>query len=421
MRFTRATVDHVLRRLRHFPWQGVALLMAERYREDRLGQTAASLTYTTLLALVPFLTVVLAIFSAFPIFAEMQQVLQTWLTQSLFPENISRPVMDYLMQFAAKASSLGAVGFFFLIVTALALILTIDRTLNTIWRVPRLRPLGQRVLIYWASMTLGPLVLAGGLMLTSSVASAASHRIGGSLPGGVRLLFASIEFLVMAGGMSALYHYVPNTTVRWRHALAGGVFVALCVAVAKKGLALYLASVPTYSLIYGAFATLPILLLWVYMVWVIVLLGAVIAAYVPRLRTALAHPDAQDQAPFALAVQVLQQLQAALARPHRGLTSAQLSRLLNAGEPQLAAVLQVLLQLDWVAQINEVASGARDLSDARYLLLAEPATTPMEPLVQRLLLERAPALERFWGHTGMQVLKLADVLAREPAAGAHAH
>ena len=89
----------------------------------------------------------------------MQEVLQHWLTQSLFPENISRPVMNYLTQFAAKASRLGAVGFSFLIVTALALILTIDRTLNTIWRVPRLRPLGQRVLIYWAAITLGPLVL----------------------------------------------------------------------------------------------------------------------------------------------------------------------------------------------------------------------------------------------------------------------
>nr|WP_255569173.1 YihY family inner membrane protein [Comamonas sp. NLF-1-9] len=395
--------------------------MAERYRNDRLGQIAASLTYTTLLALVPFLTVVLAIFAAFPIFSEMQQVLQNWLTQSLFPENISRPVMDYLMQFAAQASRLGAVGFFFLIVTALALILTIDRTLNTIWRVPHLRPLGQRVLIYWAAMTLGPLVLAGGLMLTTSAASAASHHIGGALPGGVRLLFGIIEFLVMAAGMSALYHYVPNTTVRWRHALAGGVFVALCVALAKKGLAIYLASVPTYSLIYGAFATVPLLLLWVYMVWVIVLLGAVIAAYVPRLRARMARTDTlENQVPFALAVQVLQQLHAALQRPHRGLSSAQLARWLHVGEPQLAPVLQELLELGWVAQINEVAGGARDLSDARYLLLAEPASTPMEPLVQRLLIERTPALQRFWGHTGMQVLKLADVLEREPAGGAPA-
>lgn len=400
------------RRLAHFPWLGVVRLLAERYREDRLGQTAASLTFTTLLALVPFVTVALAIFSAFPIFGQMQEVLQHWLTQSLFPETISRPVLGYLTQFAAKASRLGAVGFSFLIVTALALILTIDRTLNTIWRVPRLRPLGQRVLIYWAAITLGPLVLAGGLVLTGSVASAASHSLKGTLPGGVQVLFAAIEFVLLAGGMSALYHYVPNTPVRWRHALAGGAFVGLGVALAKKGLALYLASVPTYSVIYGAFATLPILLLWIYVAWLIVLLGAVVAAYLPRLRDALAHNGEKAQVPFALAVQVLQQLHAAHGNPHHGLTLAQLAHALRVGEPQLVAPMQALLQLDWVVQVNEVAAGARDLTDARYLLLAEPAATAMQPLVQQLLLQRSPQLERFWGNTGLEVLKLADVLER---------
>lgn len=413
MRVTRATLQRAFRRFVNFPWLGVARLLAERYREDRLGQTAASLTFTTLLALVPFVTVALAIFSAFPIFGKMQEVLQHWLTQSLFPETISKPVLGYLTQFAAKASRLGAVGFSFLIVTALALILTIDRTLNTIWRVPRLRPLGQRVLIYWAAVTLGPLVLAGGLVLTGSVASAASHSLKGTLPGGVQFVFATIEFMLLAGGMSALYHYVPNTPVRWRHALAGGVFVGLGVAIAKKGLALYLASVPTYSVIYGAFATLPILLLWVYLAWLIVLLGAVIAAYLPRLRHALAHGKEKPQAPFALAVQVLQQLHAARGNPQHGLTGAQLALALRVGQPQLAGPLQALLQLDWIVQVNEVAAGARDLADARYLLLAEPASTAMHPLVQRLLIERAPPLERFWGQTGMDVLMLADVLDRK--------
>lgn len=412
MQWTAQRLQRLLRRFLQFPWLGVARLLVQRYREDRLGQTAASLTFTTLLALVPFVTVALAIFSVFPIFGEMQEVLQHWLSQSLFPETISKPVLGYLTQFAAKASRLGAVGFSFLIVTALALILTIDRTLNTIWRVPRLRPLGQRVLIYWALITLGPLVLAGGLVLTSSVASAASHSLKGTLPGGARMLFGAIEFVVMAGGMSALYHYVPNTPVRWRHALAGGAFVALGVSLAKKGLALYLASVPTYSVIYGTFATLPILLLWVYVAWLIVLLGAVIAAYLPRLRHALARHDEPARAPFDLAVQVLQQLHAAQGRAHKGLTAAQLARVLHVGEPQLAPALQALLQLDWVAQINEVAAGARDLSDARHILLADPATTPMQPLVRRLLIERTPELERFWGNTGLEVLKLADVLVR---------
>ena len=405
-------IEAWIAQLSHFPWRTTAHMLRERFREDRLGPTASSLTFTTLLALVPFFTVALAVFSAFPIFGQMQQVLQRWLVDSLVPDSISRPVLGYLTQFSAKASGLGMAGFSVLMLTALALILTIDRTLNTIWRVRRLRPLGQRVLIYWAAITLGPLVLAASLALTTSMASAASRGLGATLPGGTRLLLDSIEFLVLAAGVAAMYRYVPNTQVHWRYAWAGGLFVSVGMELAKKGLALYLASVPTYSMIYGAFATLPILLLWVYMAWLIVLLGAVVAAYLPRLRDALARKGERVQAPFALAVQVLQQLQAARSNPQHGLTGAQLAHALHVGQPQLAVPLQVLLQLDWVVQVNEVAAGARDLADARYLLLAEPASTPMQPLVQRLLIQRTPELERFWGHTGMQVLQLADVLER---------
>ncbi|GAA3993770.1 YihY family inner membrane protein [Comamonas faecalis] len=398
--------------LLNFPWRNTARVLLERYREDRLGQTASSLTFTTLLALVPFVTVALALFTAFPIFAEMQEVLQKWLMQSLIPESIGQQVQGYLTQFAAKASGLGAASFSFLIVTALSLILTMDRTLNTIWRVPRLRPLGQRVLIYWAAITLGPLVLAGGLALTMSAASAASHSLRGTLPGGVRLLFGTIEFLVMACGVGALYRYVPNTQVQWRHALAGGVFVALCLALAKKGLGMYLASVPTYSVIYGTFATLPILLLWIYIAWIVVLLGAVVAAYLPSLLAGVARKRPAHGGVFLLAVELLQLLHAARGGERHGLTAAQMAHALLVDDLQLVPVLDALTTLDWVAQVNEQAGGAAASEPARYVLLADPATTHMEPLVRRLLIDRGDVLERFWAHTGMEVLKLADVLQR---------
>lgn len=268
--------------LSRFPWATTAQTLRERFREDRLGLTASSLTFTTILALVPFVTVALALFTAFPIFGELQVVLQRWLVDSLVPDSISRQVLGYLTQFAAQASRLGVAGFSILLVTALALILTIDRTLNNIWRVRRLRPLGQRVLIYWAAITLGPVVLGASLALTSYVMSASGGLVR-AVPDGLRLLFDSIEFLVLALGMAALYHYVPNTPVKWRHAWAGGLFVALCIELAKKVLAIYLGKVPTYSVVYGTFATLPILLVWIYVAWVIVLLGAVVAAYLPSL------------------------------------------------------------------------------------------------------------------------------------------
>ena len=136
----------------------------------------------------------------------------------------------------------------------------------------RLRPLGQRVLIYWAAITLGPLLMGASLALTSYVMSASGGLVK-RLPDGVQLLFDSIQFVVLAGGMAALYHYVPNTPVKWRHAWTGGLFVAVCIELAKKVLAVYLGKVPTYSVVYGAFATLPILLVWIYVAWVICAAG----------------------------------------------------------------------------------------------------------------------------------------------------
>ncbi len=405
-------IEAWIAQLSHFPWRTTAHMLRERFREDRLGLTASSLTFTTLLALVPFFTVALAVFSAFPIFGQMQQVLQRWLVDSLVPDSISRPVLGYLTQFSAKASGLGMAGFSVLMVTALALILTIDRTLNTIWRVRRLRPLGQRVLIYWAAITLGPLVLAASLALTTSMASAASRGLGATLPGGTRLLLDSIEFLVLAAGVAAMYRYVPNTQVHWRYAWAGGLFVSVGMELAKKGLALYLASVPTYSVLYGTFATLPILLLWIYVAWVIVLLGAVVAAYLPSLLAGVARPAGGQGWTFLLAVEVLQQLHGARGQPGHGLTAAQMAQLLRVDVLQLEPVLDVLMGLGWVVQVNETAAGAPGSADARHLLLADPATTAMEPLVQRLLLERTGPLERFWANTGLEVLKLADVLER---------
>ena len=395
-----------------FPWRSTAQTLADRYREDRLGQTASSLTFTTLLALVPLVTVALALFTAFPIFGEMQQVLQKWLMQSLVPETIARQVMDYLTQFAAKASRLGVVGFSFLMVTALSLILTIDRTLNGIWRVRRLRPLGQRVLIYWAGLTLGPLVLAGGLALTISVASAVSHSLRGTLPGGARLLFGALEFAVLAGGMAALYRYVPNTQVQWRHAWAGGVFAALAISLGKKGLSMYLASVPTYSVIYGAFATVPILLLWLYVAWVIVLLGAVVTAYLPSLLAGIYQRPGGQGWTFLLAVQTLQRLHAAREQQDYGLSSVQLARQLQVDVLQLEPVLETLTALDWVVQVSENLE-QQPVRDARYVLLADPLGTHMQPLVQRLLLERCPDLEPLWAQAGIEMLRLVDVLHRQ--------
>ena len=122
------------RDLSRFPWGNTAAVLGERFREDRLGLTASSLTFTTTIAMVPFFTVALALFTVFPMFAKLQGRLQRWLIESLIPDNIARQVLGYLTQFSRQANKLGIAGLAVLLVTAIALILTIDKTLNNIWR-----------------------------------------------------------------------------------------------------------------------------------------------------------------------------------------------------------------------------------------------------------------------------------------------
>jgi membrane protein len=397
-----------------FPWRNTAMTLRERFREDRLGVTASSLTFTTTISLVPLFTVGLAIFSAFPMFAVLQTRLQSWLVQSLVPNNIAQPVLSYLNQFAAKAGQMGWAGALALLVTALALILTIDRKLNDIWRVRESRPLTQRVLVYWAVITLGPLFLAGSLAVTSYALSASKGLVS-SMPDALKLLLDTVQFTLMTVGVAALYRYVPNTRVRWSHALVGGLFVAGGLELAKKLLALYLSTVPSYSMVYGTFAILPILLIWIYLVWVIVLLGAVVTAYLPSLMTGIARRGDTPGWTYQLALELVDQLvQARSTEAHtldgqareaasRGVSLEHLARALRVDGLQLEEPLRVLRQLDWV--------GCLDEESARWVLLVDPTFTPLGPLANSLLLRRTLHTEAMWEASGWDRLSLGQALA----------
>jgi membrane protein len=388
--------------LQRWPYRETVITLRQRFRDDHLGLTAGSLTFTTLISLVPLVTVMLAAFSAFPMFATFQEALQKYFLQSLVPDAIARPVLGALTQFSSKASRLGSVGFIFLVGSAIALMLTIDRALNAIWRVRRARPIAQRVLVYWAALTLGPLVLGISLTITSYAISA-SRGIVGVLPGGVGLLIEIVEFLLLAIGMAGLFHHVPNTHVRWRHAFAGGLFVAVGFEVAKRLLAWYLVRMPAYSMVYGAFATLPILLIWIYLGWVIVLLGAVVAAYAPSLQMHVVRWPEGPGSRFQLAVAVLRELERARHHERRGLTNTEVSTALRTDPLQTDPVLEVLCELDWVGRLEEEG-------DKRYVLLVDPGETRAEPLVTRFLVQPMANLRAFWQRAGLAELTLHDVL-----------
>ena len=391
--------------LAHFPWTNTVLTLRERFRDDRLGLTASSLTFTTTIALVPLFTVALAIFTAFPMFGKLQVVLQRWLIDNLVPDTIARQVLGYLTQFAKQASQLGSMGLVLLLVTALALILTIDRTLNGIWRVRRKRRLAQRILVYWAAITLGPLVLGASITMTS-YAVGLSRGLGDSAQGGIGLLLDATQFLILAGGAAAMYHYVPFTQVKWSHAWAGGLFASLAMEVAKKLLVFYLAKVPTYSVVYGTFATVPILLVWIYLVWVIVLLGAVIAAYLPSLMAGVARRGLGAGWQFQLALETVRLLHQARHLPSRGLTMPQLAKALRVSALGIDSALQALVELDWVARLDD------DVSDdgPRFVLLIDPNTTLLEPLVQSLLLRHNPNTDAMWARAQFGQTRLGEVL-----------
>jgi membrane protein len=245
-------------------------------------------------------------------------------------------------------------------------------------------------------------LLAASLAITSYVITA-QRGLFGSPASVVRYLLNLLEFGLLGGGMTALYRYVPNTTVRWAHAAVGGFLVATSVELAKKGLALYLGMMPTYSAVYGAFATVPILLVWIYVAWVIVLLGAVTAAYLPSLLSGVARRGGAPGWEFTLALEAISALHSARSRGVGGLDSLALASALGVNPVQLEGVLETLAALDWVGQINH--------GDGRYVLLADPDTTAVAPLADRLLLRRAadwpilvnnPTLSMLAGHSLLQ-------------------
>ncbi len=390
-----------------FPWRNTAITLRDRFTEDRLGLTAGSLTFTTTISLVPLFTVALAIFTAFPMFSRMEEALNRWLFQGLIPEHIARQVSTYLLQFAGKAGQMGWAGALVLLVSALALILTIDRKLNDIWRVRRLRPFTQRVLVYWALLTLGPLLAGLSLTLSSYALSASRGWVGGAHPL-IMALFDVLGFGAILLAMAALYRFVPNALVRWSHAFWGALFVAVAFDLAKRLLAWYLATIPTYSVVYGAFATLPILLIWLYLVWVIVLLGAVVVAYLPSLMAGVARRGDSPGWAFQLAIEILRELQASQRGTDHGLSLDELARRLRVDDLQLEQPLETLVAMDWVGQLAE--------AEARYVLLADPSRTPAGPLIERLLLPQDTSTGPVWACSRWDGAVVADLLgsAKEP-------
>jgi membrane protein len=397
---------------------------ARRAAEVRLAQVAGSLTFTTVLALVPLLVVALAVFTAFPLFGEFRGALESTLLRNLLPEPFSALILRYLNEFVGKAGRLGALGVVFLVATALMMILTVDRALNDIWRVAQRRRLAQRVLIYWALLTVGPVLIGGSLSLTSWLAPFSTGFVR-QLPPAVHAVLDWLPGLVSGFALAALYVYVPNRNVAWHDALIGGFVAAGLGEVVGRGVAAYVAPGAVLS-IYGAFAVLPAFLSWIYLSWLTILFGAAIAATLPMLRqTRFADHDRAGNA-FATAAALLTTLLARRqADPPGEADTRSLSIAVRTLEEETFGLLQHLESLGYVSRLAPLAGDASQAGSARWLLTCDPATTTLEPLFRRLAVD--PRISLFssegaslgrWLEQGLASSWLRQPLARVAATDA---
>jgi membrane protein len=253
----------------------------QRARQERLLQLAGSLTFTTVLSAVPLMAASFALFRTFPAFKALQDAIHEHLLRSLLPGGIARTVLKHLGQFASNAGALTLVGWLFVVVTAVAMLLTVENALNRIWQVKKDRPFHRRVGLYLVMLGVGPLVLGASLWATSYLLGASIGWIG-PLPASAAFVLTLGPLLLGTVACACLFYFVPNTKVRKRDALLGGLIASIGFELGKRGFGAYLMHLPTYKAVYGSFATLPLFLVWVYFSWLVTLAAALIAASRPR-------------------------------------------------------------------------------------------------------------------------------------------
>jgi len=325
-----------------------------RLQQDRCTEMAASLTFTTLLSLVPLITIMLTVFSAFPVFADISAHLKDFILSNMLPETGGKMISRYMEQFTESASRLTAVGITFLAITAMWMLVTIDNAFHRIFRVSRQRNMLQRILVYWAVITLAPLLIGGSLSLTSwliGLSVGYAHQIPSF---GIEML-KLFPVVLTTAAFTLLFRVVPNRYVPMRHAVIGGVIAAVAFESMNQVFAYYISHFPTYKLVYGAFASLPIFLLWIYLSWLTLLFGAIITASISHWRST--HALKLDQAAqlyFALLM---------LKLIHKGLQNGEvqdlpgLSRQLRIGYEDVERILGKLEKAKIVARLSGMGWG----------------------------------------------------------------
>ena len=262
-------------------WKTFCTIFWQRFNQNKLTQAAGYLTYSTMLAIVPLIMVVFSIFSAFPVFNEVTGALKEFIFTNFAP-SASDMVGQYIDEFVNNSKKMSAVGIISLIVVALMLINSIDRTLNSIWHDNGTRPIFTSFAIYWLILTLGPLLV--GTSIAASAYVKTMFESASNFSFGLKLL-SFVPFLSTWFIFTLIYMVVPNKKVSIKHSAAGALIAAVFFTLGKQAFTWYIVTFPSYQLIYGAMATLPIMLLWIQLSWTVVLLGAQLAAVLAEVRS----------------------------------------------------------------------------------------------------------------------------------------
>jgi len=242
--------------------------LIDQYMSDDCQETASALTYQTLFAVVPLLTVMYSLASAFQAFGGLEGEMENLIFENVVPENISE-VRDYLQDFSSQARNLSGVSLAFLAITSFLMLFTIERTFNEIWHVNEPRHGFQRFLMYWAILSMSPFLIAMGIALSTYIYSLTIFVGVGDSIGALRI----VPILFSASGFTLMYMAVPNCFVPFKHAVIGGLCSAITFEVAKFLFVLFM-SQSSIGVIYGSFAAVPLFLVWIYTIWTIVLIGA---------------------------------------------------------------------------------------------------------------------------------------------------
>ncbi len=350
----------------------LALALVRHGARLGLPQTAASLVLLTLLALVPLLTIAFSLLGALPLFSGFREAVLRFLAANFLLPAFSDTLVGLLAQFSAKASELSAVGAVVFFATAFSALLTLDRSLNRIWATPHPRPMSRRFTIYWTFLTLGPLLLAASIGVNGLIVSQLLRPAG--MSGAEKAWLQVLPWLTSIGGLTLLYRLVPNAPVRWGEAFVGALAAAVVLELLKRGLAFQVARLPTYTVVYGTFAALPLFLVWLYLLWLTVLAGALLAASIPYRGAGLrVHLEPGPADRFEMAAGALDALVVAARAGRSSVQVGALRRLFDADPAHAVECARLLTRLGYIDRCwvlsEALGDGDRTVWDERWALV----------------------------------------------------